>query len=88
MITFENEEQEYLQWLRNHEHGFVLNRRDRHDTYMVHTARCMHINDQTEKVTYTVSRNKMCSDRLEDIQAWASKRGYSIDECPTCKPYM
>ena len=88
MITFENEDKEYLQWLRNHEHGYVLNRRDSPaDTYMVHTARCSHIYDLTEKVKYTVDRNKMCSDRLEELQAWASKKGFSIDECPTCKPY-
>ena len=26
-------------------------------------------------------------DRLEELQAWASKKGYTVDECPTCKPY-
>jgi hypothetical protein len=87
MITFENEDKEFLQWLTSHEHGYVLNRRDTHDNYMVHTARCMHIYDVTGKVSYTVSRSKMCSDRLEELQAWASKKGFSVVECPTCRPY-
>ena len=87
MITFENEDKEYLQWLRNHEHGYVLNRRNAPDDYMVHTARCSHIYDLTETVTYTVSRNKMCSERLEELHAWASRKGYSVVECPTCNPH-
>ena len=87
MIIFENEDQEYLKWLQNHEHGYVLNRRDKPDNFMVHTSRCMHINYKDDGSTRTVERNKMCSDRLEELQKWAKKKGFTVDECPTCRPY-
>lgn len=88
MTTFENQDTEYLKWLENHEHGYVLNRRDSPaDTYMVHTARCSHIYYPKGDYTHTVKKNKMCSDRLEELQAWANGKGFAVVECTTCKPY-
>ena len=89
MITFENEDKEYLQWLRNHEHGYVLNRRNSPaNTFMVHTTQCSHINEPSnENYEHTVIKSKMCSDSAEDVQAWADAKGFSVVECGDCKPY-
>ena len=95
VIVFDKGDEPYLQWMKDHPHGFVLNTASGVSTWflMFHHANCPHISGYTksqEKGAFT-QRNyvKACSDDPSNLIAWAASQRKGVteyQECKTCKP--
>ena len=86
--TFVDDESGYLAWVHAHPHGFVVNIDDPQITPqypMVHVASHKSLSSPT-RTNYTTGRYfKVCSDSLEELQAWAQKKyGRGLTRCRQC----
>ena len=86
--TFVNDEKGYLAWIHAHPHGFVANIDEPHvipQYPMVHATSHKSLSSPT-RTNYTTGRYfKVCSDRLEDLEAWAqTKYGRALTRCRQC----
>ena len=94
--VFDNNDQDYLEWLEKYAEGFVLNTRRRGDPeYIVlHRTTCPSIYKYSKiarpgsftEMTYI----KVCSDSLSELSTWAKNHGRNdgsfSKKCSKCKP--
>jgi hypothetical protein len=87
MVLFDDDDPGYLDWLKHHRDGFVLNtdRNPRPDLLQLHRATCETINVlPTNARRWTLSYVKRCGDRAE-LESWAKAEvGGSVRPHPTC----
>lgn len=85
---FVNDESGYLAWVQAHPDGFIVNIDDPQVTPqypMVHAASHKSLSSPKRK-NYTTGRYfKVCSERLEELEAWAQKKyGRALTRCQQC----
>jgi hypothetical protein len=90
-ITFDRQDEDYLEWVDEHQHGFVVNAlRNLNPGYlMLHHASCGTISGTpTRGKTWTHGDYiKVCAESLEDLRRWAAMetRG-RLQPCKRCHP--
>lgn len=89
--TFVNDDEGYLQWLRQNEAGFVVNcgRKPNPGYLMLHRATCGTIMNPTRGPgNWTTSDYiKICSSDKTELRRWAEKEvGGQLQPCQVCKP--
>lgn len=86
MITFINDEKEYLFWLDRHPKGFVVNSNKKHSFLMLHRAVCGTINSKKGNYT-THAYIKICSRDRKELENWAQTIiGNTLSICEHCTP--
>ena len=88
---FRDDDAGYLQWLRDHPDGFVLNIQHSHHASdaKVHRADCHTISGENPAggAWTGPSYIKVCADRLTAVEQWAAAvTEVSIPTCGTCRP--
>jgi hypothetical protein len=90
VITFVDDDEGYLSWLRRHAVGYVINcyRRPSTDYLVMHLASCHTISGvPTRGDTWTSGEYaKACATRRADLLAWARAVGDIPHPCGTCDP--
>lgn len=92
MFMGTNSNDGYLQWIKDHPNGYVLNcEKSPRATYLIlHKASCYTINDlQKQAESWTEKYNKICSIDIKEIEVWAQKNvpGYQgLRHCAKCEP--
>ncbi len=88
---FVDDESGYLAWVDAHSDGFIVNIDEPQTTPqypMVHTAlhKSLSSAKRAKRANYTTGRYfKVCSDRLEDLEAWSQKKyGRALTRCRLC----
>lgn len=86
--TFVRDESGYLAWVQAHSDGFIVNIDEPQTTRqypMVHAALHKSLSSPM-RTNYTTGRYfKVCSDRLEDLEAWSQKKyGRALTRCRLC----
>lgn len=90
MIIFDNDEAEYLRWVKDHPTGYVINAEKRGCSiipFMLHTAKCGHV--ITKSTQYTIDDDKkICSLDKQELLDWWDKCAHGFDRkfCKDCKP--
>ncbi len=90
MIIFDNDDEEYMRWIKTYPDGFVINaekRRCGEVPSMLHIAGCSHI--ASEGLRYTsAGYKKICSlDKQELIDWWQRcSPGAQYQTCSDCNP--
>ncbi len=89
MEIFEDDEEEYLQWVETNPDGFVLNceRRPSARYLMLHRALCGTICTE-KRINYTSTGYiKICALDKQELAAWATQEtGGRFRACQLCKP--
>lgn len=91
-IIFQKQEAAYLNWIKAHPGGFVLNTRSKlsPDYMMLHRASCKLVTGYLGKAKaggFTErGYRKVCADSLEPIQYWVKSGGGSLSTCAHCSP--
>ena len=87
VISFNDKDSEYIDWLYGHDGSFVLNVNTLgKGRSMLHTSRCTHLWEPWPSRKHTVAYPKACADRADELVIWAAEHGHTVKECPTCKP--
>lgn len=89
MVTYEEQDAEYLAWLADFPNGYVVNsdRRPRSSYLVLHRATCTHITQLKGSAGHwTFDYAKQCSANVADLHSWAKGIGGSLALCKTCKP--
>ncbi|HVU09733.1 MAG TPA: hypothetical protein VHD90_00590, partial [Phototrophicaceae bacterium] len=89
MITFDNDEQEYLRWVHNYPTGFVINA-SKHsgasEYCMLHRASCAFVSTAQRTNYTTTTYKKICSLDRQELSDWGRKNSNHYSECKMCKP--
>lgn len=90
---FDSTDDKYLDWMKFHREGFVLNTTRHESSYaMLHKSGCHHISTYTKQYAANAftSENyiKICSDTAADLEAWTEKNRprAKLGSCQTCRP--
>jgi hypothetical protein len=87
---FRDDDGAYLDWVGEHDHGYVINIRAglNPSDARLHSAECRTITGQPSRgSTWTGHYIKVCSASLPGLDAWARKHaGAPIQRCRTCQP--
>ena len=91
ITTFVDDDEGYLEWLRQNEAGFVINcdRKPQPGYLMLHRVTCGTIMNPTRGPgNWTTSGYiKICSLDKAKLKKWAQKEvGGELQNCQTCKP--
>ncbi len=90
MIIFDNDEAEYLRWVKAYPTGFVINAvkmQSQEAPYMMHRADCWTIATNPAGNFTTTGYKKICSlDKQELIDWWRKYSSKEYRACKTCKP--
>lgn len=96
VIVFQDDDSNYLEWINNYVHGYVINTRRKIDEeYMVlHRASCSSIKNYNlmAKSGGFTERNyiKICSTNIDDLREWVKVHGREdgkfSSECSRCYP--
>ncbi|MCC7366026.1 MAG: hypothetical protein IT303_16800 [Dehalococcoidia bacterium] len=88
MLTpFQNDEERYLAWLRDHPRGFVLNTNKSHTpaTMRIHRASCQYINGEFGSNFTTNDYYKVCADDTDELDRWLASHGHPpVIRCSHC----
>ncbi|MEX0761222.1 MAG: hypothetical protein WD333_02095 [Dehalococcoidia bacterium] len=85
---FIDDDSGYLDWIRRHPTGFVINchRTPRPDYLMLHRATCMSIAGPGKNYT-SGEYGKVCAVTKEELNAWADAHlGTTPKTCQVCQP--
>jgi len=85
MVTFENNEDGYRQWVKDNPLGFVINTPKSGGYLMLHRANCTFISSDKRTHYTTGDYKKICSTDRQELVDWAKKSG-NIQYCSFCKP--
>jgi hypothetical protein len=88
MLTFDNDEEGYLQWVNTNPNGFVVNAPKQYGIApdMLHKANCRHIMT-SERTNYTTTDyKKLCSSDKKEIIDWGAAHSSNFKACKHCKP--
>lgn len=92
-LQFENQEREYLRWLAEHPHRYVLSTYSvfRPDHIRLHLATCRLIRQYMRHMApdaFTGRQfKKICSNSSPELYSWAEEHGYpTIPICKPCNP--
>jgi DNA phosphorothioation-dependent restriction protein DptH len=87
-VSFVDDDEGYLTWLRDHREGFVLNckRTPTPDYVVLHKATCPHISMADSSMTsWTNHYIKVCSEARDVLTAWANQEvGGQVRSCKSC----
>ncbi len=88
MRTFDNAEDEYLQWVAAHPGGYVINAPKRRGDYadMLHRASCGSITTRRQSNYTTTTFKKLCSLDKRELVTWAERNSDDFRSCKLCKP--
>jgi hypothetical protein len=88
MLTIDNDDAVYLQWVNSNLNGFVINSPKRSGAVpdMLHKASCQHITTSQRTNYTTTDYRKICSVNREELIAWGAKHSSNFQECKVCKP--
>ncbi len=88
MLTFNDDEAGYLQWVKSNVRGFVINAEKRSDgdpaPSMLHRATCPDISRRFKN--YTTSYAKLCFVDRQDLANWSQNHSSDFRRCRHCKP--
>jgi hypothetical protein len=88
MLTFENDEAGYLQWVHAHSGGFVINAPKQSGVVpdMLHKASCAHITTEKQTNYTTTDYKKICSVDRQELVDWGARHSNKFLKCKHCKP--
>lgn len=79
----DGEEEEYLCWVSEHPHGFVVNCRP--GRWTIHRAGCPHLQPFRQQGYSLTSIPKACSPGYNELKQWARQLGVAgLRSCSTC----
>jgi hypothetical protein len=87
-VRFWRDDAGYLDWLRSHTSGFVVNcdRQPKAQYLKLHRTNCRHLN-RTGVRSWTEPYMKVCADSVQPLDDWAlATAGARPDRCPACQP--
>ncbi len=85
MLTFDNDEVRYLQWVNANPHGFVINAPKGRGTVVLHKADCEDIATRFKNYT-TTTYKKICSLDKQELADWGARHSDKFKLCAHCKP--
>ncbi len=90
MLTFDDYEDGYLQWVDANSSGFVINV-VKHpggipDPYMLHRASCSDITTPKRTNYTTADYEKICSVDRQELVDWGTGHSSRFRMCKHCKP--
>ncbi len=88
MLTFDNDEAGYLQWVSANASGFVINTPKHLGAWpdYLHRASCKHITT-TKRTNYTTTDfQKICSVDRRELIDWGARHSSDFKHCKHCKP--
>ncbi|UCE98074.1 MAG: hypothetical protein JSV74_01740 [Dehalococcoidia bacterium] len=90
MITFNNDDNGYLNWIRNNHNGYVINyaHSPLAEILSLHRAGCSTISIKKKQTTWTANGHiKTCANDREELVKWTKERfGHGPIPCGICKP--
>ena len=88
MLTFDNDEAGYLQWIEKNSTGYVINTPKRSGDFpdMLHRANCRHISRGTYTNYTTTDFKKLCSLNKQEMLAWGQVSSPDFRMCKVCNP--
>jgi hypothetical protein len=88
--VFKDDDRNYLIWINENPHGFVLNttRPPLPEFLILHRSSCPAVKGEPETENYwTVECIKVCSSKTEELADWArNEAGGVINPCRLCNP--
>jgi hypothetical protein len=89
-ILFDRQDEEYLDWIEVHQHGFVVNAfRNLAPNYlMLHRASCGTISGKPARGNTWTDGDfvKVCSETVSDLELWARRNTTgSLTPCQLCR---
>jgi hypothetical protein len=89
--TFENGDDDYLEWKQRHPTGFILNceRPPRAAYLMLHSVSCQSLRSLSPGYTsWTTQYAKVCAESRREIDEWIAAwvRGGRAKPCELCNP--
>ena len=90
-IPFDRRDEAYLNWIDQHQHGFVVNAyRNLNPGYlMLHRASCGTISGTPAHGTTWTNGDfvKICAESAEDLRSWAQRKtAGTLTPCKRCHP--
>jgi hypothetical protein len=90
-ITFDRQDQAYLDWIDRHQHGFVVNAyRNLSPGYLrLHRASCGTISGIPARGSTWTDGDfvKVCSETIEDLRRWTGRETTgALTACKLCRP--
>jgi hypothetical protein len=88
VLTFDNDEAGYLQWVAANAHGYVINAPKRSGDFpdILHRASCIHISSPQRTNYTTTDFKKICSLDRQALVDWGTRYSDDFRECKHCKP--
>jgi hypothetical protein len=88
MVTFDNDEDGYLKWVRDNPFGFVINAPKQRGSSpdMLHRATCKDITTDQRTNYTTTDYKKICSVDRQELVDWGTRHSSDWRECKHCKP--
>ncbi|VWC91801.1 HNH endonuclease [Burkholderia lata] len=90
---FDSTDEKYLDWMRLHREGYVLNTTRHESSYAIlHKSECHHISIYAKQYAANAFTGenyiKICSDTAADLEAWTEKNRprATLATCQTCQP--
>jgi hypothetical protein len=77
---FQDNDEAYETWLKNHQHGYVINIRPGKLSPMLHTALCTHL----FKFHRSTLTEKVCDTDRQALENWAQREGRGLALCSSC----
>lgn len=88
MLTFDNDENGYLQWVADNPNGFVINAPKRSGDFpdMLHRASCKSITTDLQTNYTTTTFKKICSIDRQELTDWGDRNSEDFRHCKQCNP--
>lgn len=88
MLTFDNDESGYLQWVNDNPSGFVINTPKRPGDFpdMLHRANCKSISTDQRTNYTTTAFKKICSIDRQELAEWGARHSGDFHHCKICSP--
>lgn len=88
MVTFNNDDEAYLQWVDKHPLGYVINAPKQHTGYpnMLHRASCASVTTRQRTNYTTTDYMKLCSLDRQELVTWGESSPHGLALCKHCKP--